>query len=155
MAAATRLMNRTIILIAVGLIAEGCGRTPEIAPIPADEQSLRELAAAYRDFSSANKRAPKDLRELQEPAQRKTKGRAKRAGAQGQGMPNAVGMLKSGDLVVQWGAPLSPTGESAQAVLAYLKSVPEQGGPVLMQDGETIKTMTADEFKAAPKASGH
>ena len=36
-----------------------------------------------------------------------------------------------------------------------LKAVPEQGGLVLLQDGWTVKTMTADEFKAAPKAAGH
>ncbi len=70
----------------------------------------------------------------------------------GQGYPMAVDLLKSGDLVVQWGASLSPEGETTTAVLAYLKTVPEQGGPVLLQDGWTIKTMTAAEFKAAPKA---
>ena len=58
----------------------------------------------------------------------------------------------SGDLIVQWGAPLSPEGEAAEAILAYVKTVPEQGGNVLMQDGKTIKKMTADEFKTAPKA---
>jgi hypothetical protein len=36
-------------------------------------------------------------------------------------------------------------------VLAYETEVPEKGGAVLMQDG-TVKTMTADEFKSAPKA---
>ena len=72
----------------------------------------------------------------------------------GQGYPGAVEMLRSGQLVVQWGAPLTPEGESTDAVLAYVKAVPEQGGQVLLQDGRTIKTMTADEFKAAPKAAG-
>ncbi len=52
------------------------------------------------------------------------------------------------------GRPAVPQGEPADAVLAYRKTVPEQGGQVLMQDGWTIKSMTADEFKAAPKAGG-
>ena len=54
---------------------------------------------------------------------------------------------------MQWGAPLSQQGEPADAVLAYGKTVPEQGGPALLQDGWTIKAMTADEFQAAPKAA--
>jgi hypothetical protein len=63
-------------------------------------------------------------------------------------------MLKAGELIVRWGTPLSPKGEMPDAVLAYLKAVPEQGGSVLMQDGLTIKTMTADEFNATPKPAG-
>ena len=62
-------------------------------------------------------------------------------------------MIKSGDLIVHWGAPLSPEDVTADAVLAYVKPVPEQGGNVLMQDCKTIKTMTAAEFKTAPKAT--
>ena len=63
-------------------------------------------------------------------------------------------MVKSGQLVVQWGAPLVPENEAAAAVLAYVKTVPEEGGFVLLQDGWTIKTMTADEFNAVPKTAG-
>jgi hypothetical protein len=71
----------------------------------------------------------------------------------GQQNPNAVTMINSGDLIVEWGAPLSPEGTTADAVLAYLKTVPEQGGKVLMQDGMTIRLMTAEKFKSALKAS--
>ncbi|MGZ3414946.1 MAG: hypothetical protein ACXWNX_15350, partial [Isosphaeraceae bacterium] len=84
------------------------------------------------------KRGPKNLKEL---------------GITGQQYPIAVEMIKSGDLVVQWGAPLSPEGKAANAILAYVKTVPERGGNVLMQDSMTINKMTADEFKTAPKAS--
>ena len=65
----------------------------------------------------------------------------------------AVEAIKSGDIVVQWGATLTPTGEPTDAVLAYMKTVPGQREQVLMQDGWTIKSMTADEFKTAPNAS--
>jgi hypothetical protein len=64
----------------------------------------------------------------------------------------AVEAIKSGEFVVQWGTPLTPPGEPTDAVLAYVKTVPEQGGQVLMQDGWTIESMTVDEFEAAPKA---
>jgi hypothetical protein len=128
----------------------GCGGGPDVKPIAPDEQGLRELAAEYRDFFRKNKRGPKGLNEIQGTDKGRGRGKGKRQG-QGQDSPNAIQMIKSGELVVQWGAPLSPAGD---AVLAYLKSVPDQGGSVLMADGDTIKTMTADEFKAAPKASG-
>jgi hypothetical protein len=91
-----------------------------------------------REHAGRNQRGPKTLEELE---------------LKGQNYLNAVGMLKTRELVVQWGAPLSPEGETSGAVLAYLKTVPEQGGSVLLQDGNTIKKMTADEFKAAPQAA--
>jgi hypothetical protein len=46
----------------------------------------------------------------------------------GQQHPIAVAMINSGDLIVQRGAPLSAEGATANAVLTYLKAVPEQGG---------------------------
>jgi hypothetical protein len=63
-------------------------------------------------------------------------------------------MIQSGDLIVPWGAPLSADVGPADAVLAYVQTVPEQGGNVLLQDGKTLKRMTADESQAAPKAGG-
>ena len=48
---------------------------------------------------------------------------------------------------------MSPEEKAADAILAYVKTVPEQGGNVLMQDSMAINKMTADEFKTAPKAS--
>ena len=143
------LSRRIVLWGPLALMFAGCHREPDNTPIPADQQGLRELAAAYRDFFRMNKRGPKDLKELQ--AQGQSKG--KKAKGPGQAYPNAVQMVSSGALVVQWGAPLLPEGANPDAVLAYLKTVPEQGGSVLMQDGNTITTMTADEFKAAPKAA--
>jgi hypothetical protein len=135
----TRLTRRDVLRGSLALMVAGCGSEPDNTPIPADEQGLKEFAAVYRDFSRKNKRGPKNFKELER---------------KGQGYPNAMQMLKSGELVVQWGAPLSPDGATSDAILAHFKSVPEQGGSVLMQDGNTIKRMTADEFKAAPKAVG-
>jgi hypothetical protein len=132
------LTRRDALLGVLGLMLAGCGKEPDNKPMPPDEQALKELAAIYRDFARKNKRGPKALKELAQ---------------KGQSSPNAMEMMKSGAIVVQWGAPLTPEGQNADAVLAYLKTVPEQGGNVLMQDGKTIKTMSADEFKAAPKPS--
>jgi hypothetical protein len=53
------------------------------------------------------------------------------------------------EIVYQWGARIDPAG--GETVLAYEKKAPSEGGWVLMQDG-TVKQITADEFKAAPKA---
>src|SRR5262245_24657180 len=60
--------------------------------------------------------------------------------------------VQDGQYVVFWGVDLSNSSK-AKAVLAYEKDVPEQGGLVLLGNG-TIKTMTAPEFQAAPKAKG-
>lgn len=144
------LTRRVVLALPLGLLLAGCGQEPDAAPIPAEQQGLREFAALYRDFARQNKRGPKNLAELESVP----RGKGKPLKVHGQAYPNAERMVKSGELVVQWGAPLTPQGTAADAVLAYVKSVPEQGGSVLLQDGETIKTVTADEFKNAPKAPG-
>jgi hypothetical protein len=43
---------------------------------------------------------------------------------------------------------VEPSSPPSDDVLAYWKTVPEMGGPVLMLD-RRIRTMTAEEFKAA------
>jgi len=58
--------------------------------------------------------------------------------------------VRDGEIVVFYGVPLDK--QVSDKVLAYEKKTPESGGYVLMQDGTTIKKLTADEFKAAPKA---
>jgi len=73
----------------LGLILTGCGG-PEIQAISSDERGLTELAHVYSDFTTKKKRGPKTLKELD---------------VNGQQNPIAVEMIKSGDLIVQWGAP--------------------------------------------------
>jgi hypothetical protein len=60
--------------------------------------------------------------------------------------------VKNQEIVVLFGAPIDKG--ASDKVLAYEKDVPTSGGYVLMQDGTTVKTMTAEEFKDAPKAPG-
>jgi hypothetical protein len=67
--------------------------------------------------------------------------------------PRGHAAVKSGDVVVLWGAALKGEGQAGkdEAVVAYEKGVPAEGGYVLMSAG-TVKKMTAAEFSAAPKA---
>lgn len=132
--------RRLALPAALAAIVAGCGGTAtEIKPLPPEEQGLKQFADLYRGHVKKARCPPRSLKEM---------------AIKGQGHPDALAMLKSGQLVVHWGAPLTPEGGSGDAVLAYVKTVPEQGGPVLLQDGRTIRTMTADEFKAAPQAGG-
>ncbi len=135
----TMFARRAMIGSFLAFILCGCGAPPEIPAVPSDEGGLKQFGELYRNYTARNKRPPTSLKEL---------------AVKGQGYPIAVEQLKSGELVVEWGAPLAPEGDSTTGVLAYAKSVPERGGPVLLRDGWTIKRMTADEFKAAPKAAG-
>jgi hypothetical protein len=66
------------------------------------------------------------------------------------GLPSGWNELKKGNIVVFWGVPLAS--DDTSTVLAYEKATPDSGGLVLMKDGKTIQKMTAEEFKAAPKA---
>jgi hypothetical protein len=59
--------------------------------------------------------------------------------------------LQDGDYVVLWGA---RENTPATAVIAYEKDVPKKGGMVANFTGSVVR-MTAEEFKAAPKASGN
>jgi hypothetical protein len=61
--------------------------------------------------------------------------------------PTTIKALKAGNYVVVWGI----SDRDGNKVLAYEKDVPAQGGEVLMSDG-SVKTMTADEFKAKKPA---
>ncbi len=138
MSSRKRSTRHALAYASLGLILVGCGGQPEIKAVSSEERGLTELARLYRDFTAKNKRGPRTLKELD---------------VKGQQYPIAVQMINSGNLVVRWGAPVSAQGETADAVLAYVKTVPEQGGYVLMQGGITIKKMSAGEFETTSKAS--
>jgi hypothetical protein len=67
--------------------------------------------------------------------------------------PRAHAAIKSGAVVVLWGTPFKGEGQVGkdEAVLAYEKNVPTDGGYVLLSAG-TVKKMTAAEFQSAAKA---
>jgi hypothetical protein len=63
--------------------------------------------------------------------------------------------VKSGNVVVLWNTPPKDEGELGkdEAIMAYAKNVPTDGGYVLLSAG-TVKKMSASEFNAAlPKAA--
>lgn len=136
------------ILLGLGLAlaVAGCGggggasQTPETA---GDDLLLQSLAEDYRLYSLREKHPPRkieDLKKLETMAS------------------PAVAKVEEGALVVVWGATLADMKEEpgqtpAPEILAYGKDVPEQGGYVLHLD-RTVTKMTAEEFKAAPKAVG-
>ena len=126
----------------LALLSAGCGGPARmVTENPLDGVALEDVGEAYRVFTIKNKRPPAKLDDLT-PIEMLC--------------PTGVGAMKRGDVVVRWGATLPDIGEEpgkvpSAEVLAYQKDVPEKGGEVLMQDGKSRK-MTADEFKAAPKA---
>ncbi len=129
-------------VICLGLAAAGCGGSDR--PGTKEDMlrtSLNDVGDIYRAFVVMNKTPPKTLGNL---------ARFERMS------PAGFDALRSGKVVVRFGANLpdtdpEPGKSSSDEVLAYEKQVPESGGKVLMLD-RTIRSMSADEFKAAPKA---
>jgi len=70
------------------------------------------------------------------------------------GYPTGYQAVKSGEIVVVYGAKMAGEGDAESAaadVIAYEKKTPTDGGFVLLQNGK-VKQMSAAEFNAAPKA---
>jgi hypothetical protein len=117
------------------LALAGCGKSPVTVPAPTTEAKLTEIGQMYRDFTKDHKKAPQQLADFDLPYEPAN--------------INGYAALRDGECVMIWGGKL-PGPNAGATVLAYEKSAPESGGLVLFQDG-TIRTVTADEFKAAPK----
>lgn len=127
-------LTRYAIGIALACIV-GCGGTPPSGSQfdMSGQQKMGELMELLSSAQLTLKRPPANIKELEKCA---------RAG------PFAFEAVSKGDFVVVWKATLG----QGNAVVAYQKDVPAQGGWVILQD-RTVKTMTAVEFQAAPKAS--
>jgi hypothetical protein len=114
----------------------GCGgSTSNTAPAgPTASQTATDVAEMLKEHFEATKKAPNSVADLTDaPASH----------------PVGHAAVASQEYVVFWRVPISASGSGT--VLAYHKDAPTAGGSVVMQDG-SVKTMTADEFKAAPKA---
>ncbi len=126
----------------LGLVASGCGGSNR--PITKEDMlttSLNDVGDIYRSYFVMNKKPPKTLKDLASLERMS---------------PAGVVAVRSGEVVVRFGASLpdtdpEPGKSTSEEILAYEKEVPEKGGKVLMLD-RTIRTVTADEFKAMPKA---
>jgi len=134
---------RAMSLIAVSLaVGFGCGQPATVnSPAVFQNNALQEIGELYRSYTEIKKKPPQSLRDFD---------------AYSEGYPSGHIAAQRGEVVVLWGAKLDDlseagTNDSPDEVLAYLKEVPEKGGLVLMKNRK-IKSMTAEEFKAAPKA---
>jgi len=129
-------------MICITLATVGCGGSTR--PVTKEDMlttSLNDVGDIYRAYVLKNKKPPDTLKDLA------TMERMSPAG---------VVAVRSGEVIVRFGANLpdtdiEPGKSTSEKILAYEKEVPEKGGKVLMLD-RTIRTMTADEFKAAPQA---
>jgi hypothetical protein len=139
-------MFRLMMAISLGICSfslVGCGsRQPVATPESATLSKLNDVAELYRVYSITNKKPPKSKSEA-----------AKMENA----VPSGLTPINTGDIIVLWGGELTdlneePTGPKSDKILAYEKDVPSKGGKVLLLD-RNIKTMTPEEFAAAPKAA--
>jgi hypothetical protein len=127
-----RLVLAAVLAAAPALLA-GCGSPPQDTEVITQDDMLADLKRLLEQYATAKKgAAPKRLADITplEPS-----------------YPAAHHGLASGKCVYAWGVGLG----GGSAVLAYQKETPTDGGPVLLQDG-TVTRMTAEEFRAAPKA---
>ncbi len=135
------------LVVAAGLgVVAGCDGGPtvnnSVTSLESENGPLAQVGSMYRDHWELKKKAPAGARDFAQFADF---------------MPEGVQAVNRGDFVVIWGVKLddlSPeaTGDSAEEVLAYEKSAPDSGGFVLMKN-RRVRKMTAEEFKAAPKAA--
>ncbi|MHC5537021.1 hypothetical protein ACYOEI_01965 [Singulisphaera rosea] len=124
------------------LAAAGCGpQNVQYTADQAEEMKLLEVGEVLREYQLFKNSPPKAIKDLM-----------KASGSS----PGGYEAVRSGDVVVHWDAALPDTNERpgvnpSDKVLAYVKRVPKEGGPVLMLD-RTVRRMSAEEFQAAPKA---
>ena len=120
-------------------LAAGCGGSvisDSAEPDSATKLGLREVGEMYRSHAEQYKFPPRSGADLDRYAPAFSSGSM---------------ALVNRQVEVAWGAPIEP---GSVAVLAFEKGAGKSGGLVLLQDGETIKSLNADEFKAAPRAKG-
>lgn len=127
----------------VGLLLAGCGSGQQgLSPDDAAEQVKRngveEVAELLRLYSTNHKnKAPSKGKDL---------------ASYEVGFPSGYAKVKDGSIVILWKTNF--VDGASDKIIAYEKEAPDSGGYVLMQDGTTVKKLTAEEFKASPKAAG-
>lgn len=115
--------------------AAGCGgKAPLTAPPPNVQDALQDLGDLLKLLGEQKQKLPArqaDL-DLYEPT-----------------APHAAAAVQSQQITYFWGNGITPGGK---AVIAHDAKAAADGGAVLLQDG-TVKTLSAAEFAAAPKAA--
>jgi len=133
MSLTSRVWILLLLTLAVVLTA-GCGGSGPQSVASREQLDLKEIQEIYQLYVKNHQKAPSQLSDL---TKRDYEGI----------YPGTVDALKKGRYVVVWGVNSKDSG----TLLAYEKDVPTKGGGVVMADG-TVKTMTADELKAAKKS---
>jgi hypothetical protein len=139
-----RLAAFVPVLVLALTFVPGCGGgdvNPPNSPELYNNTVLFEIGDMINTYHIQHKKPPQGVKDLADFAD---------------SFPTGVGAARRGDVVVLWGVVPVESGSSdpeGQQVLAYLKEAPESGGGVLTRSLQ-IKSLTADEFKAAPKAAG-
>lgn len=100
---------------------------------------LKMIGLAYHNHLDSKRRAPAKVEDLAPFYENDAK---------------VTAALKDGSFVFLWNSTIqNMTAGTSNTVLAYEKETSDKGGLVLMADG-SVKTMSAKEFKDAPKAPG-
>jgi hypothetical protein len=125
------------ILAAIAGCGGGSSSVPDSGPELFYNSALHETGDLYRNVVLDTQKPPTSVADFAKYEN---------------GFPSGFREVKAGNIVVLWGAPLVES--NTTTILAYEKAAPEAGGQVMMQDTRTVKKLTAEEFKAAPKAPG-
>lgn len=143
MASSSRVVPQLILAASLAAaFAAGCSGenevTPETAAANVSQGQLEEVGQLYQATVANTKKAPSSLKSLASARDIFFAG---------------YSALERGDVIAYWDVKPTPEEASATEVLAYMAAVPEKGGAVLLKN-LTIKTMTPEEFAAAPKPKG-
>jgi hypothetical protein len=133
----TRKTALLLPILALSVLIVGCGGN-QAREDPETVRRKNELGQIYdlcMGYLKTNQRPPAKLADLNQKHLQTL-------------YPEGFSALQSGRYTVVYGEGMR--GKSAGTVLAYEKAAPEHGGAVLMADG-TVKTMTAEELRAALK----
>jgi hypothetical protein len=130
------LVRWAVIAASLGVLA-GCSSQPHGGPHPREFATLQDVSDLLHTAAGATRRVPGKVEDLDRFKAR---------------YPHGYAAVKSGDVVVLWGATLQGEGAAGkdETVVAYEKNVPAEGGYVLLSAG-TVKKMSTAEFAAAPK----
>jgi hypothetical protein len=138
-------MLRFLSLLGVACLIGTAGCSSSTNPggtgMPGNADLLHEVKGLISAYSGEFKQGPRGVADLAKYEQ---------------GFPLGMNAIRKGDIVVIWGVKMIiEEGGGSQGgttdVIAYEKKTPTEGGSVLLHDG-SVKTMTAQEFTAAPKA---
>lgn len=129
---------RVIVFAVLSALLSACGeeRPPAVDSSNAEALALVELGEMYMMHSKRTSKPPDSGKPLMKYMM---------------GFSHGSMAIQNKTVGVYWGAPVE---KGSTAVLAYDAETPKTGGSVLLQDGQTVKNMTPEEFNVAPKAPG-